>query len=143
LLLPLHGGLLVVLPLADLGQDAGLLGRLLEALQRALDRLAFLHSDSRHARGHLPPSGLDSGPLHGRCRRRMQGARVVFHAARDEPSAAARSVSTVTSGGALKRTGSAAPRPRLTQRRAPSTSKSRARNGRPTRAARNGVTRRR
>src|SRR5262249_13307111 len=29
LLLPLHGGLLVVLPLADLGQDAGLLGRLL------------------------------------------------------------------------------------------------------------------
>src|SRR5262249_61477738 len=57
LLLPLHGGLLVVLPLADLGQDAGLLGRLLESLQRALDRLAFLHSDTGHVRGHLPPSG--------------------------------------------------------------------------------------
>src|SRR5262249_2816439 len=63
LLLPLHGGLLVVLPLADLRQDAGLLGRLLEALESALDRLTFLHSDSRHARGHLPPSGMDSGPL--------------------------------------------------------------------------------
>src|SRR5262249_22649008 len=73
LLLPLHGGLLVVLPLADLRQDAGLLGRLLEALESALDRLAFLHSDTRHARGHLPPSNLDSGPLHGRCRRRTQG----------------------------------------------------------------------
>src|SRR5690242_12333996 len=86
LLLPLHAGFLVVLPLADLRQDAGLLGRLLEALERALDRLAFLHSDTRHARGHLPPSGLNGGPLHGRCRRRMQGPASISSARRPPPA---------------------------------------------------------
>src|SRR5690606_1049174 len=48
LLLLLHGRLLVVLALADLGEDASLLGGLLEALQSALDGLAFFHADARH-----------------------------------------------------------------------------------------------
>jgi hypothetical protein len=49
LLLPLHGRLLVVLALADLGEDTRLLSGLLEALEGALDGLTVLHSNTGHA----------------------------------------------------------------------------------------------
>ena len=49
LLLPLHAGLLVVLALAHLGEDPGLLASLLETLHGVLEGLTLLDSYSRHA----------------------------------------------------------------------------------------------
>ena len=48
LLAPLHAGALVVLPLPDLGQNAGLGAAALETLQCAVDGLVFLDVDLRH-----------------------------------------------------------------------------------------------
>src|SRR5512138_2607563 len=58
LLLALDGRLLVVLALADLGEDPRLLALLLEALHRILEGLAILHAHAGH-------SCLSSGFLSG------------------------------------------------------------------------------
>ena len=63
LLLAADARLLVVLVLSRLREDAGLLGRLLEATQRALDRLARCDSNL-HLLEHLPPPRPK--PLRGR-----------------------------------------------------------------------------
>src|SRR5690606_34300832 len=54
LLLPLDGGLLVVLALPDLGEDPGLFALLLEALQGVLEALTLSDAYARHLLRHLP-----------------------------------------------------------------------------------------
>src|SRR5262249_14966209 len=62
-------GLLVVLTLLQLGEDAGLLALPLETAERVLEGLVLLHMDQRHVR--ITPSGPVSGlgaAEHGRTR---------------------------------------------------------------------------
>src|SRR5690606_10144334 len=54
LLLPLDGGLFVVLALADFREDPSLLALLLEALQRVLEAFALSHAYAWHSLRHLP-----------------------------------------------------------------------------------------
>jgi len=54
LLAALDAGALVVLTLTDLGQHSGLGTAALKALQGALQRLVFSHTDFRHL--YFPPS---------------------------------------------------------------------------------------
>src|SRR5690242_16431794 len=55
LLFPPHAGFLVVLALAQLGEDAGLLALLLEATDRALDGLVVLDPNPCHVVTSPPP----------------------------------------------------------------------------------------
>src|SRR5512138_65106 len=68
LLLALDGRLLVVLALADLGEDPRLLALLLEALHRILEGLAILHAHAGH-------SFLSSGFLSGAAGPKTQTSR--------------------------------------------------------------------
>ena len=54
LLATLHAGALIMLSLADLGDDASLGAATLETLQSAVDGLAVLNMDLRHL--YFPPS---------------------------------------------------------------------------------------
>src|SRR6266702_2721499 len=65
LLLALHAGLLVVLALANLREDARLLALLLEALHGVLEGLAVLHSHSGHSLASLS-RGVEKQTSRGR-----------------------------------------------------------------------------
>src|SRR5205823_983050 len=66
LLLPSHARLLVVLALAQLGQDAGLLTLFLEAADRALDGLVLLDPYPSHAVDSPPPGASGTRVLASR-----------------------------------------------------------------------------
>src|SRR5206468_8937611 len=69
LLLPSHARLLVMLALAQLGQDAGLLTLLLEAADRALDGLVLLDPNPSHAVDSPPPRASGTRVFASRSRR--------------------------------------------------------------------------
>lgn len=70
LLLALDTGLLIVFALAHFGQNAGAGALTLEALQRAFQRLVFLHTNFRHCIHPLRTSRLGPRRFYGRWRQR-------------------------------------------------------------------------
>src|SRR5262249_52320888 len=71
LLLPPHAGLLVVLALAQLREDAGLLALLLEAADGALDGLVLLDPNPCHVVTSPPPKASGTPTITARPPRRQ------------------------------------------------------------------------